>query len=38
VNENLRVRIRGWVRPATPVPAHEAEPAPAANPSPHERR
>lgn len=41
VNENVRMRIRGWVQPAVEAPAHEerrAELAPAADPSPSERR
>ncbi len=42
VNENLRLRIRGWVRPAVPASALEAapgaEPTPAANPSSSQER
>jgi len=38
VNENLRLRIRGWVRPMVPAPIHEAEPAPVANPSSSQER
>ncbi len=38
VNENLRLRIRGWVRPMIQAPAHEAEPAHAANPSSSQER
>lgn len=40
INENLRLRLRGWVRPLAPAPEEEpvAEPAPVANPGPSERR
>lgn len=38
VNENLRSRIRGWVRPIVPAPMPEAEPARAANPSSSQER
>ncbi|WP_322797474.1 ABC transporter permease [Thermoflexus sp.] len=38
VNENLRLRIRGWVRPIAPALIHEAEPVGAANPSSSQER
>lgn len=38
INENLRLRIRGWVRPIAPALIHEAEPVGAANPSSSQER